>query len=341
MARWSLLLVIGAVVLSLLGAWRYLNPPAEAVAAPEPPRGVAALGHIEPEDGSVRLGARSLTGQSSIVGELLVKEGDAVTAGQVLAILDSKNQLEATLRQTEARVRSAEARLAQARAGTAKTADVAAQKADVARMEAELANAQSEFRRVTMLHDSGLVSHSEFDSARLLVDTRKELVDSGKERLRALEEVRPIDIEVLAAQVQEARSDVVRAQSEHEAAIIRSPIAGRVLKVFAWPGAEVGPNGIAEIAKTQKMYVIAEVAQSDISRITVGQRASSTGEGVPGRLDGTVEWIASDVARNTSNFDNPRTLSTTRIVEVKIVLDNAADAERLIHAQVEVRFALP
>ncbi len=333
-----IILAIAVVAALSVFVVRYMSASsAQAVPAPEPPRGVAALGYIEPEDGSVRLSARSLSGQASIVKELRVKEGDQIRTGDVVAVLDSSSQLAATLRQAEARVGSARARLAQARAGTAKAGEVAAQQTEISRMEIELLNARSELRRMQQLHDDAIGTDAALDAARLLVDTRLQLVNSAKERLRALEEVRPVDLDVFDAQVKEAEADVVRARAEYEAATIRSPIDGRVLKVHAWPGADVGPNGVVEIANTQKMYVVAEVAQSDIDRVALGQRARITGAGIAGALEGAVTRIGRDVARNSSTFDNPRTLTTTRIVEVRIALDDSTAAERLIHAQVEVR----
>ena len=333
-----LLLAIAVVAASAVFMVRYINvSPAQAVQAPAPPKGVAGLGYIEPEDGSVRLSARSLSGQASIVKDIRVKEGDLIRTGDVVAILDSSNQLAAMLHQAESRAGLARARMAQARAGTAKTAEVAAQQTEVSRTEIELVNAQSELRRVQKLHDDAIGTDAALDAARLFVDTRQQLVNSGKERLRALEEVRPVDLDVFGAQVTEADADVARARAEYEAATIRSPIDGRVLKVYAWPGADVGPNGLMEIAKTEKMYVVAEIAQSDIDRVTLGLRARITGAGIAGALEGAVTQIGRDVARNSSTFDNPRTLATTRIIEVKIALDDSTVAERLIHAQVEVR----
>src|SRR5438045_1064152 len=82
---------------------------------------------------------------------------------------------------------------------------------------------------------AALATSAALDTARLLVDTRQQMVNGGKERLRALEEVRPIDLEVLATQVKEAEADVVRTRAEYDAATIRSPIDGRVMKVYAWP----------------------------------------------------------------------------------------------------------
>src|SRR6202007_983051 len=87
---------------------------------------VSSLGRIEPEDGLVALGARSLTGQPCIISELRVKEGDYVQAGQVVAILNSKDQLEAAWHGAAARAALSRKRLEQVEAG-AKTGDLAAQ----------------------------------------------------------------------------------------------------------------------------------------------------------------------------------------------------------------------
>src|SRR5262245_53130344 len=111
-ALWFILvlLVLLSIAASVVYVLPYLNqkPEAPVVQVIHVPSGVSCLGHIEPEDGTVRLGARSLSGQPSIVSSLLVKEGDTIRAGQVIAILNSNQQLEATMRQAEANVRVAE-----------------------------------------------------------------------------------------------------------------------------------------------------------------------------------------------------------------------------------------
>ncbi len=88
--RW-IVLAAGAVLLSAafilialsvgIGATPPASPPATAP-------GVACLGHIEPQHGVTILAARSLTGQPSILSRLLVKEGDFVHAGQIVALLN-------------------------------------------------------------------------------------------------------------------------------------------------------------------------------------------------------------------------------------------------------------
>lgn len=53
---------------------------------------IVCLGRISPDGDVIRLSARSISGQPSLVSELLVKQGDLVKRGQVLAVLDSRTQ---------------------------------------------------------------------------------------------------------------------------------------------------------------------------------------------------------------------------------------------------------
>jgi HlyD family secretion protein len=81
---------------------------------------------------------------------------------------------------------------------------------------------------------------------------------------------------------------------------------------------------------------VAEVAENDIDRVKVGQKATITGDSFRGKLGGTVERIGMQVAKNSVTNDDPRSLSNPRVIEVRIRLDDGKAAENLIHAQVEV-----
>ncbi|PLZ21148.1 hypothetical protein CBP29_15710 [Fischerella thermalis WC341] len=68
----------------------------------------------------------------------LVKEGDRVTTGQILAILDSQKPLQDAVTQAKEQVKIAQAKLAQVKAG-AKTGEIQAQQANISRLQAEQA----------------------------------------------------------------------------------------------------------------------------------------------------------------------------------------------------------
>lgn len=311
--------------------------PSEAQVPSRPaPIGVACLGRIQPEDGFVTIGARSLSGQPSLVGDLKVKEFDDVKAGQVVAILNSASQLDAALRQAESQIRVAEARLEQAMA-PAKDADIAAQRADISRLEVQLANARTDYTRTENLFKEGIVSRALLDQTRLLIDTTPQMIAQSKERLRSLTEVRSIDVEVAKAEVQSAMANLLRARAEAEASIIRAPYDGRIVKINAWNGQEVGPAGILELARVKRMYVIAEVAQNDLPRVKIGQRAEIKGDVLPDPIHGRVEKIGMRVSRNSLTQHDPVGLTDARIMEVRILLDESKSVQNLIDALVEVR----
>jgi HlyD family secretion protein len=313
------------------------SAPAQTVteASVQPPPGVSGLGRIQAEDAPVRIGGRSLSGQPSLVSRLHVREADYVKAGQTLATLDSLRQLEAAVRHAEQRIKVADVRLRQVMAG-AKSADVAAQQAAISRLEVELQNARRIFARTENLFKQGIAPQSDFDRDRLPVDSLPQQIAEAKERLRSLSEVRQIDVDVAAAELQAAESELERAKAEAEAAVIRAPYNGLIIKIHAWEGSEVGPNGILELARVDKMYVFAEVAESDIHRVKVGQRAKITGYSLPNPMEGAVERMGMRVSRNSLAIDNPVNITDARVMEVRILLDDGSAVRNLIDAQVDV-----
>lgn len=298
---------------------------------------VVSLGRIEPEDGVITLSARSLMGQPSLVSELRVKEGDYVQRGQVLAILDSSAQLDGAWREAEGRLGLAQTQLDQVEAG-AKTGDLAAQKAEIERTKAELANAENEQHRNQALYEENILSATAYDAGRLRVERDRQLLNEATQRYQSLAEVRPTDVKAASANMLAAKLGAVRAKAEYEASIIRSPVNGRVIKIHSWPGEQVAANGLLELAKTDRMYVIAEVLESDLSRISVGERTTIAGDVLPDPLEGTVEAIGMKIAPSEIIQTDPGAFADTRIVEVKVRILDAKKAESFINGEVQVTF---
>jgi HlyD family secretion protein len=326
----------GLLVLLLAAGGSACDRQAPAAAATPPvATAIACLGRIEPGDGVVRLAARSLSGQASIVGKLLVAERDRVKAGQTLAELDSAEQLRATALLAESRVEVARKRLAQVQAG-AKSSDIAAQRAEIERLDVELENAEKEFARYQGLRQRNSISESALDDVRLRRDTLTRVRRQANERLTALTEVRPVDVDVAQAEVEAAVREVARARAEYAASLIRAPLDGRIVKIHARAGEEVGPNGVLDLATTDQMYVLADIAEGDISRVRPGQRATISGDGLPAPLTGTVDTVGLQVTQNSVMKLDPAEFSDARVVEAKIRLDGGGRVAQLIHLRVNV-----
>lgn len=96
-----------------------------------------AIGHLEPRGEVIRLSAPTAGMQAgSRVQQLLIKEGDKVKQGQVVAILDNHDTQVAALEEAKAKLQESRANLAQVRAGSPR--DIQAQTSVIARLQAQL-----------------------------------------------------------------------------------------------------------------------------------------------------------------------------------------------------------
>lgn len=329
------------------------EPPAQVM--PEI-KTVTALGRLEPSGEIIQISVSSAA-EGNRIEELLVKEADKIEKGQTIAVLDSRDRLKAALNQAREQMRVAQANLAQVKAG-AKTGEIQAQKAAIARIEAErsnnvmaqtatisrieaeLNNAQVEYRRYQQLYQDGAISASERDSKYLTLATAKEqLIEAqanlnrikssqekqiaeAKANLDRIAEVRPVDVDIAAAEVREAQAAVKTAQVELDRAYIKSPQAGTVIKILTRPGEVVSSDeGIARIGQTERMYAVVEVYESDIGKVKLGQQVTVTTDVLSEQLTGTVEKIGLEVERQEVVNTDPTANIDAKVVEVEVELD--------------------
>lgn len=373
---------------------------------------VVALGRLEPLGEIIKVSAPT-SSQENRVEQLLVKEGQEVIAGQVIAILDSKDRLQAAVMKAQEQVRVKQANLKKVQAG-AKRGEIAAQQAQVERLkaqwqgdktvqaeaiarlkaqwegdkiaqqatmrklEAELNNAQAEYKRYQQLYSEGAISMSSFDSKRLSLDTATQQlreaeavlsrIDGTSSRqiseaqavlarmnatgskqlgeaqatLQKIAEVRPVDVEVAKAEVDDAIAEVNQAKKNLEQTYVRSPQDGQVLDIHTRAGEVVSSNGIVEIGQTSQMYVVAEVYQSDISKVRSGQQVRITSDALPDELEGTVDRIGLQVRRQSVVNTDPSTNIDARVIEVHVRLDRVSNqkAAQLTNLQVKAMIKL-
>lgn len=366
--RWVLALVITTGIVTATAAVytvsRYRLLPSTPATTPAPTvpivRTVTALGRLEPEGEAVHPATTGSLEGSRIL-QILVKEGEKVKAGEIIAILDTRDRRLAALKETQEQVKVAQTRLAQVKAG-AKVGEINAQKATILRMEAELRgnvkaqeatverleaelqNAETEDRRYQQLYQDNAISASTRDSKHLAVETTQKQLEEGKATLNRLREsmqaqlneakanlnriaeVRPTDVGVAQAEVDKALAAVERAKADLEVAYVRSPRDGRILKIHIRPGEVVGDRGegILKLGQTDKMYAVAEVYETDIRKVRLGQRATITSDAFVGKLQGTVDQIGWEIGKKDVLSTDPAAATDVRVVEVKIRLDPAS-----------------
>lgn len=313
---------------------------------------VSALGRLEP-GGEVFCVAASSSGSgfSNVIRKWMVKEGDRVKQNQVIAVMDTYDRLYAAAYQAQAQVQEAQTRVAQARTG-AKPAEIQAQQAEAARWEAERANALAEYQRYEQLYKDGAISRSDLDRRQLALQTTTRQIEQAISRARSLAQVRPVDVQQAEAQLQVAVATLQRAKADLETAAVRSPIVGQVLKIHVKEGEQIGSgltgpssgqecNGVAELGKTDQMYAVAEVDEASISKVRPGQRAtvSSLSQAFPGTIPGTVEQIGLRIGKNDVLNTDPVADTDTRVVEVKVRLQDSKPVAALTNSKVSVKIS--
>lgn len=97
---------------------------------------VNAMGYLQPKGEVIQLSAPTGVQGTSRVDKILVKEGQKVKKGQVIAVLDSFATSQAALEQAKAKIQESRANLAGVRVGSPR--EIQAQKAVIARLEAQL-----------------------------------------------------------------------------------------------------------------------------------------------------------------------------------------------------------
>ncbi|MEY3867588.1 MAG: hypothetical protein RLZZ338_1479 [Cyanobacteriota bacterium] len=163
-------------------------------------------------------------------------------------------------------------------------------------------------------------------------------ITEAKATLDRITEVRPVDVQTAEAEVNAAIATAKQAEANLNLAYIRAPRDAQVLKIYAHPGERVGNDGIAQLGQTRAMYVVAEVYESDIKKVQVGQKAKITSTSFSEQLEGRVESIGLQVLKQNVINTDPSANIDGRIVEVRIRLNenSSQKVSGLTNLQVKV-----
>ncbi len=337
---------------------------------------ITALGRLEPIGEIVKISVPAIW-KDERIEQLLVHQSDFVKAGQVLAVLDSRVRQTAALIEAQEQVEVARAQLAKVKAG-AKLGEIEAQRRSISSLKAELeckrvaqgavieklraqlVFAKSEFTRHKPLYQDGAISASTLDSKRVAFEsavaavaeaeaelkrnetTLKEKISEGEATLDKIAEVRSVDVNLSIREVAAAIAKANKIKSELNLCYVRAPKDGQVLKVHVRPGESVADTkGILDLGSNRKMVAVAEVYQSDVHSVKLGQEATITVEGLSQKIHGHVWQVGLEVLRQNVFAAQPGANQDRRVIEVRVLIDDkdSAKVNGLSNMQVEVAIA--
>ncbi len=327
---------------------------------------VAALGRIEPYSEIINLGAGS---PSDRLDSLLVERGDLVKKSQVLGYLGGyaeqnaqrdvfKAQLdEARLRLKTVieldRIRIEAAEVHQKQVLEVEPQGIAAQEATIASLEAKLANDKIVLDAEQQLLARGTGTRRQADDQSSLVLQDEANLNAARARLSELNLQFVIDRTSADVQIRMAHATLERMQAEVPLASIErqialadararqltllAPIDGRILNILVKPGEAITTGPILAMGNTERMRAVAEIYETDIGMVRIGQAARVSSRALAKPISGKVARIGDMIFKNDILNVDPAARADARVVQVWIDLDDPAATQRLTNLTVDVR----
>jgi HlyD family secretion protein len=296
--RWITSAAIAAAAAVIAGAaWWFLRPA-------ELPDGFAkANGRIEATeiDISPKIAAR--------IREIRRDEGDFVTAGETLVVMDTdrlqaeRAEAEADAQRALANIETARSRVRQAEAENAAAVALTVQR------EAELDGKRRHFARSQRLAPQGVVPEQTFDDDRAAVRASEAALSAARAQVvQAEAAIATAKSDVIAAQAQleATRATIQRIQADIDDSILTSPRDGRVQYRPAEPGEVLDAGGrVLNLIDLTDVYMTFFLPTATAGRVVLGADVRLV-------LDAAPQWViparvtyVSDVAQFT-----PKTVET-------------------------------
>ncbi len=242
---------------------------------------ISANGIVEPVN-TVSLSFKN----SEIIKKIHVKLGDHVTAGQLLAEQDTAN-LQAEVTQASASLKSAEANL-KLQKNSARPEEVAQAEAKVSAARASYELAKTNFERNEQLLKQGYLAQADFDQIKYEYNNADANLKQAEESLKLLKAgSRPEEIEAATAQVESSRAQFQMAEKDLYESKLFSPMNGIVSAINGAEGQRATANnnntsggGFIDII-SETLQAKAQVNESDIGKLKVGQQAEFTVNSFP------------------------------------------------------------
>jgi len=276
------------------------------------------------------------------IAELAIAEGQQVTRGQLLAVLDTEPRLAAALSQAEANASMKQAQLAQKISELDNSEKSLA--AAVEQQVAERDRAKWEFDRYGQFIKAGVYSDPALIDKRLALASADRKLETSR---LALERVQVRDDNgwrleeaVARAELAAAQAAADKARADHAQSRLTAPIDGMILRLYARLGQQLGSEGFAEMGDISTMMVRAEVFEADIAGVAAGQPTAITSRSLDGALRGVVDRIGRAVGTQSIIREDPAAVLDARVVEIFVRLDAAASARVANLTNLQVRVAI-
>ncbi len=237
----------------------------------------------------------------------LVNEGESVTNGQLVALLEKTEwEQEAAMRRADAR--AAQAVLDELLAGS-RPEEIQQAAAGMEIAAAEAKRISLEFARQKELLQQKFISQSDFDAAEAAFSSATAKVRDGEARLALLRKgPREETIAAARARLDQSRQALALAETRLGYTTLTAPLSGIVMSKEVENGEYVVPGTpVVTVGDTIDAWLRAYLDESDLGRVKLGQTVKVTTDTYPGKVyAGRLSFIAPEAEFTPKNVQTAR-----------------------------------
>ena len=333
--KWKIIITLGALLVAGIGVYAstvYSKKGLVTVQTGQVVRQdltslVTASGEIKPKN-YINIGANA---QGDIT-ELLVKEGDRVSKGQLLAKIEDIHPA-ADVEAQRATLTSAEAQSAASEAGV-KAADenIRTMQAALAHDQADLDRMKADYQRAEQLFTEKLGAKQDFEMKKYVYDAQVSAIVEARSRIiqaQATREQTSAQLSAAQKQIAQAKAVLVRFDDILRKHNAYAPINGVVTNLPVRMGESVVPgiqnsegSTIMTIADMSVITAEVKVDETDIVNIHLGQVGDITIDAIPNKIfKGHVTEIGNTaILRSTGVAASQSAISSQEAKDFKVVI---------------------
>ncbi len=252
--------------------------------------------------------------KSKASGEVLkfkYEEGDRIKKGQLLLKLDKSDEIRSVARSKADRA-SAIAKLNKAKTAllsqeTKYQTNLKSAQSQVQEAEANLKESEDRLKRQEDLFQKKFASQETLQEAQTAFKVNQENLIQAQSNLQAAKDtvhdiqVKKHEIDLARAEVQRAKIVLAEARERLDETEIFAPISGVLIEKFVEQGQIIssgisnvsGGTTLANLADLSRLFIIADIDETDIGSVQVGQQVKITADAYPEKtFTGKVERIA-------------------------------------------------
>lgn len=263
------------------------------------------------------------------IARVLVEEGDRVTKGQILAVLQTY-RLEAQIKEAEAQIAAQQEVVKRFEAGT-RWQEIDQARAEVAAALARVNNTRQNFERIKKTSGAGATSRQALDDIRAQLNVDEAQLKVKEKALNlALEGPRKEDIAVARNNLDTLKASLSLLKIRLSDMTLTSPSPGVIQNRILEAGEMASPNRpVVTLALTDPKWVRAYVTEPDLGRINLGMKAKILSDSFPDQsFEGWIGFI-SPVAEFTPKAVETEDLRTKLVYEVRVFVHDSKDLLRL------------